>query len=186
MEPNPEARPSSVEQVPLAAPLSTPPLIIPPTLDATTPPPLNREPNASAGATRSILFLLSLCLGLFLADAAFSLLDQSLVIGLHSHLFTPIRGIVALFAMITAVLVYVLMGLTPIIPKRLFLPITLFNPIAELLVIPLLIYFYGQLEQLVWVTSLCQLVFALIMLYLVQGGMKFRWPLVTETRLLRL
>jgi hypothetical protein len=149
------------------------------------PPPLPPpEPARKTGFGRQVLaFLLSVCLGLFLADAFVSLVDESLILLFDLRVLTVVRGMVFFFSLLMAIVVYGLMGLTPLIPKRLFLPVALFNPVATLAVIPLAIYFYGWLEQLIWVISLCQLMFGLGILYWVQGGFKLRWPLVTESRL---
>jgi hypothetical protein len=145
------------------------------------PPP---EPARKSGFGRQVLaFLLSLSLGLFLADAFVSLVDESLILLFDLRVLTVVRGMIFFFSLLMAIVVYGLMGLTPLIPKRLFLPVALFNPVATLAVIPLAIYFYGWLEQLIWVISLCQLMFGLGILYWVQGGFKLRWPLVTESRL---
>jgi len=127
--------------------------------------------------------LLSLCLGLFLADGVVSLVDDSLILQFDIHLLTVVRGIVFLFAVLIAIVIYSLMALTPMIPKRLFLPVTLFNPVAALVVIPFAIYFYGRLPQVSWVISFCQVIFGLIILCGVQGGFKLRWPLVPEKQL---
>lgn len=90
---------------------------------------------------------------------------------------------VFLFAMLMAVVVYGLMALTPLIPKRLFLPLTLFNPLAALLVLPVLVYYYARMQQVAWIISLCQVIFGLGFLFLFQGGLKFRWPLVPLNQL---
>ena len=130
-----------------------------------------------------MVLLLSLCLGLFLADAVVSLVDDSLILLFDVHVLTVVRGIVFFFGMLVALVVYGLMGLTPIIPKRLFLPVTLFNPVAAVGLIPLAIYFYGRIEQVAWVISLGQVIFGLGILCWVQGGFRVRWPLVPENRL---
>jgi signal transduction histidine kinase len=122
-------------------------------------------------------------LGLFLADAVVSLFDDSLIVLFDVHLLSGIRGTVSLLAMLTALLVYGLMGLTPMVPKRLFLPLTLFSPVAILGVVFISIYFYGQLRQAAWVLSFSQLVLGLGILYCVRGGFEFRWPLIEESRL---
>ena len=127
--------------------------------------------------------MLSLCLALFLADAAFSLADDSLALLLNIHPLAALRGIVCLFAMFTGALVYGVMGLTPMVPKRIFLPITLFNPLALLAVLPLAIYFYGRIQQAAWLISLCQAILALGILWWIQGGFEFRWPLVADEKL---
>ncbi|MCX6927278.1 MAG: hypothetical protein NT154_29350 [Verrucomicrobia bacterium] len=164
--------------VPPQSPVSLPPVI------GTPPPPLAAEPARKPGVVRPVLtFLLSLCLGLFLADGVVSLVDDSLILFLGVHLLTAVRGIVFLCALLAAIAVYGLMGLTPLVPKRLFLPVTLFNPVAALAVIPFAIYCYGRLAQFSWVVSLCQVLFGLAVLYRVQGGLKFRWPLVADHKL---
>jgi len=80
-------------------------------------------------------------------------------------------------------LVYGLMGITPVIPKRLFLPVTLFSPLTGLMALPVLVYGYGRIQQAAWVISLCQVICGLGILYGAQGGLKLRWPLVAESQL---
>jgi len=169
-------------RVPPLVPEAQPPVIgVPPPLAVGSAPPLPTELASKSSPMRQVLvILLSLCLGLFLADAVVSLADDSLILLFGTHLLTTVRGIVWLLAMLLAVVVYGLMGLTPMIPKRLFLPVTLFNPVATLVPIPLAIYFYSRFEQVVWVISLCQVVFGLGILFWVQGGFRLRWPLLSE------
>jgi hypothetical protein len=156
----------------------------PPALASGSPPPLPPESVRKPGFGRQVLaFLLSMCLGLFLADAIVSLVDESLILLFDLRVLTVVRGMVFFFSLLMAVVVYGLMGLIPMIPKRLFLPVALFNPVTTLGVIPLAIYFYSRMEQLIWVISLCQLIFGLGVLYWVQGGFKLRWPLVAASRL---
>src|SRR6266446_1826757 len=93
-------------------------------------------PKPTRNSLRHVLaIILSLCLGLFVADAIVSLLDDSLILFFGVHILSPIRGLVFVFAMLMALLTYGLMGLTPMIPKRLFLPVTLFGPVAGLAVV---------------------------------------------------
>jgi hypothetical protein len=75
------------------------------------------------------------------------------------------------------------MGLTPMIPKRLFLPLALFGLLAQLASVPLLTFFYGRSQQIAWVISFCQVILGLSILYRVQGGLRICWPLVGENRL---
>lgn len=171
--------------MPSSPPDFQPPVTVaPPPLVPGPPPQPPPEPARKSGFGRQVLaFLLSLSLGLFLADAFVSLVDESLILLFDLRVLTVVRGMIFFFSLLMAIVVYGLMGLTPLIPKRLFLPVALFNPVATLAVIPLAIYFYGWLEQLIWVISLCQLMFGLGILYWVQGEFKLRWPLVTESRL---
>ena len=95
-------------------PISGPPVIgAPPTL----PPEPARKPRPER---HLIAVLLSLCLGLFLVDAVVSLADNSLMLLFNVHLLSAIQGIVFLIAFVTWIAIYGLMGLTPMIPKRLF------------------------------------------------------------------
>ena len=151
---------------------------------AGSPPPLPPTTTRPSSSGRQLLVtLLSLCLGLFLADAVVSLVDDSLILGFGMHLLAGIRGMVFLFATLMAVLVYGLMGITPVIPKRLFLPVTLFSPLTGLMALPVLVYGYGRIQQAAWVISLCQVICGLGILYGAQGGLKLRWPLVAESQL---
>jgi hypothetical protein len=130
-----------------------------------------------------LAILLSLCLGLFLGDAVLSLVDESLALFFNIHLLSMISGLVSFFVMLIVIVIYGLMGLTPMIPKRLFLPLTLFNPVVGLVVVPSMIYCYGRIQQVAWAASFCQVILGLSILWVVQGGFKFRWPLVAEAQL---
>ena len=133
-----------------------------------------------------ISILLNLCLGLFLACGAVSLVDDSLVLLFGLHLLTVMSGILSFFAFLVAMLVYSLMGITPIIPKRVFLPITLFYVAGVLAVFPVLIYCndrFHRILQLDWAISFCQVILGLGILYWLRGGLKFRWPIVEDKHL---
>jgi hypothetical protein len=127
--------------------------------------------------------LLSLCLGLFLAGGAVSVADDSLVLLFGLHLLTMTSLILTLIAMLMAMLVYGLMGLTPMIPKRVFLPVTFFYVAALLAVFPILIYYYDRMVQIDWVLSFCQVILGLGLLWWLWGGLKFRWPIVEDKHL---
>ena len=189
MEPDPKTQwPIGISQspsVPLLPPTSQPPVIgAPPPLAGEPPPPLPPQPGHKSGAVRQFLaILLSLCLGLFLADALVSLLDDSLVLLFRIHLLGTVSGILGFFAALMALVTYILMGITPMIPKRLFLPVTLFYPLGMLALFPVMIYFYPRLQQFSWLVSLCQVVLGLSVLWWAQGGLKLCWPLVRQDRL---
>ena len=127
--------------------------------------------------------LLSLCLGLFLAGGAVSVADDSLVLLFGLHLLTMTSLILTLIAMLMAMLVYGLMGLTPMIPKRVFLPVTFFYVAALLAVFPILIYYYDRMVQIDWILSFCQVILGLGLLWWLRGGLKFRWPIVEDKHL---
>ena len=127
--------------------------------------------------------LLSLCLGLFLAVGAVSVVDDSLVLLFGFHLLTMTSGILTFIAALMAMLVYGLMGLTPMIPKRVFLPVTLFYVAGLLVVCPAAIYCYDRIIQIDWVLSFCQVILGLGLLWWLRGGLKFRWPIVEDKHL---
>lgn len=144
---------------------------VPPAL----PPPL----NSKSGSARSLFAIfLSLCLALFLVSGVVSLIDDSLVLLFQLHLLAAINGILFLFSFLMTALVYVLMGLTPLVPKRLFLPVTLFYAAALAVGFPVLIYWYNGVLEMDWVTSCAQVIVGLVILYRAQGGFKLHWLLV--------
>jgi len=98
-----------------------------------------------------ISILLSICLGLFLADALISLADDSLVLFFGVHPISLLRGIVGFVVLLMSLLIYCLTGLTPMIPKRLFLPVTLFNPAAALVLIFFSIYWFSRIQAFYWI-----------------------------------
>ena len=175
----------SAGSAPPALPAVQPPVNdAPPPLVGRFPPPLPpKAPHKSPSARQLLAILLSVFLALFVADAVVSLVDDSLILCFGIHLLAGIRGMLFFFATLMAILVYGLMGLTPMIPKRQFLPLTLFTLVVQLVAIPCLIFFYGRFQEVSWGFSCCQVIFGLILLYWIQGGLKFRWPLVAEAQL---
>jgi len=134
-------------------------------------------------ARHLVALVLSLGLGLFLADALISAVDDSFILLFNVHILAVIRGIVGLFSVLVGLVIYVLMGITPIIPKRKFFPVALFSPLAALLALPFWIYFYGRIQLVIWAISVFQLFCAVAILGMAQGGLRFRMPLVSEERL---
>jgi len=181
MPPDPHTPPLDDNLRPGQPPVSSAP---PPLTPDTPAPPLLPQPPPKSSAGRQVLaVLLSGCLGLFLADGLVSLLDDSLINLFGNHVLTGTRGMVCLFAMLLALVIYGLMGLTPMIPKRWFLPLTLFNPVAALILVPLFIYCYSRIEQITWVISFFQVLFGLTILFRVQGRFRLQWSLFPEERL---
>lgn len=188
MPPAPEIPPSKdslqASGVPSPSSAAEPAIIdAPPPLPTALPPPLPPNPNHKSALGHLFAMVLSLFVILFLADAVVSLADDSLILFFDTHALTGIRGLLAPFVLLMAVVIYLLMGLTPMIPKRLFLPLALFNPLVVLATLPLLIYFFGRIQQLACAISFYQVVLGLFILYKIQGGFKFRWPVFAENQL---
>ncbi len=159
--------------------MNTPP---PPVIDA--PPLLSPEPAKKPDSLRRLIaLLLSVCLGLFLANAFVSLVDDFSILAFDSHVFSAFRGLFVIVSLLITLGLYGLMALTPIIPKWLFLPIALFNPVSVLLAIPPMIYCYSRMQQIALVISVCQVVVGLLILFRCQDGWKFRWPWVPVEKL---
>jgi hypothetical protein len=180
--PPPEDRPhvSGVPSSPGNEPANS---SVPPPLPAAAPPLLPSGVDHKSPLGHLFAMLLSLFVVLFLVDAVVSLADDSLILFFESHALTGIRGLLAPFVLLMAVVIYLLMGLTPMIPKRLFLPLTLFNPLVVLATLPLLIFFFNRIEQVACAISFYQVVLALFILHKVQGGFGFRWPVFVESQL---
>src|SRR5436305_10622940 len=111
---------------------SPPPENAPPILPAASPPviqtapPAQPAPNRTSFGRQIILTLLNLCLALFLLDAAASFLNESFGLFLGARPLSGLSGLIAFFMLLLGLLIYFLMGITPAIPKRLFVPIVLF------------------------------------------------------------
>lgn len=162
---------------------SPPPLLPEPDPPLLVPPSRNPAGDGSKSRQRWLAILLSICLGLYLADGLFSLADNSLILAFGVHLLGLFRALATLFALLTALLVYVLMAFMPMIPKRFFLPLTLSYLAGELLAVLGLVYSYGHLDQISWWLSLGQVVLGLGIVMGLAGGLKFQWPPVKEADL---
>ena len=137
------------------------------------------QKNKSGPVPQLFALLLSLCLGLFLADALFSFADASLIVFCSRHTLSEASSLVSILSVIMAMGIYVLIGLTPMVPKRLFLPIPLFYLLSTLALCPVVIYWYGSIQQFAWGISAGQMILGLLILCWSQGRVKFHWPLVS-------
>jgi hypothetical protein len=156
----------------------------PPPSGPCTPPVLPPESAPKPGPLVQVLvLLLSVCLGIFLADAIVSVVDDALIVAGGWHLLSLVRGAMFLAVTLAALVLYVLIGLTPMVPKRLFLPVALFGPATTLLMLALIIYFYDRIQLISLGLSCCELLLGVSVLLVVQGGLKLRWPLVPAERL---
>src|SRR5260221_1172445 len=124
------------------------------------PVPLQAEP-----ARQLILVLLNLCLGLFLVDAVLSLADDTLLNLLNVRVLSGVRGILGTFSLLSCLVVYVLLGLVPATPKRLFVPVILFISSPLLLIPPVCIYLFNRTQQVSWIVSCLQVSLGLFVLW---------------------
>lgn len=132
---------------------------------------------------KAAAILLSLFLGLFLANGLVSILDDSCALLFGNHVFTMISSLLTFVMLLVAFIVYVLMGLTPVIPKRVVLPVAAFIAAVLLATLPVTVYFYNGVVEFDLIASCAAVVFGLGILRWLQGGWKFHWPLVAERHL---
>jgi len=111
-------------------------------------------------------------------DAVLSLADDFLILFFHSRLLSFPRGIVSMVSVPMALGIYALIGLTPLVPKRLFLPIPGFYFVAMLVVFPLVIFWFDRMQIFAFVISLCEVAMASGLFLYAARGSKFSWPLV--------
>lgn len=126
---------------------------------------------------------LSLVLGLFLMHGLVSLLDDSLVLAGGSSFLTAMRGVLGMGVVGVSVVLYLGMGLTPLIPKRGFLPVAVFMAVAVLALIPVSIYVPDRIPQAAWLLSLTQVMLGLGLLAWGWRGRDTRWPMVNPASL---
>lgn len=157
--------------------MNAPPL---PPIDA---PPLLSPQSKPSSARRLFAIALSLCLGLFLAAAIVSVADDLLILMFRSHSLSSLSGLLTIATLSMGAALYGLIGLTPMVPKRFFLPLLFFILAAILSILPLMTYFYSHLEQIDLALSACQLALVLFILYRAQGSLKLRWPPIKTEQL---
>jgi hypothetical protein len=136
---------------------------------------------------RAISILLSVCLGLFVVSGALSVVDDSLQLFFGRYFLSFFSGTLSFLAILATLLVYLLMGFFPMIPKRVFVPIALLYLLGFLGMFPVAIYtgdnWMRSCLVLDWIISICQVVLGLGILYWLWGGWKFRWLLVEDKHL---
>src|SRR6185369_11700529 len=85
----------------------------PPLIAGPLPPVPSKATGQDWSMRQPITILLSLCFGLFLADAMVSLLDDSLILLFDIRVLEGLRGIVFVFTVLVGLLTYGLMGFAP-------------------------------------------------------------------------
>ncbi len=149
-----------------------------------TPPPL-LPGHGPRSASPLLVTVLSLILFGFLASALVSLATCSLALLLNRPTATFADGPLFLVMLGVTVLAYGLMAVFPAIPKRIFLPLSLFFPVATAAILPLLVFFHERATLLAWGVAVLQILLGVLLVRWVQGGWRFRWPLFPEERLTR-
>ena len=94
-----------------------------------------------------------MCLGLFLTDAAISLLDATLVLGLGLHLLTEFRGMAAFLTLGASAAIYVLMAITPMVARLVIMTLNAGNNRAELFASPSSVMCSGESSMNIVLTA---------------------------------
>jgi hypothetical protein len=168
--------------------------IVPPVLGVSQPPMIGgtspvvtQPPTKSEGgfwrARHLVAVVLSAGLALFLLDGLISAIDDTFILFFNVHVLGGIRGFVGFLSVIVGLVIYALMGLTPMIPKRKFFLVALFSPLGALAALPFWIYSHERIQVAIWAISITQVVCGIAILCLVQDGFRLRMPLVSEQRL---
>ncbi len=133
---------------------------------------------APSAASQWLAAFLSLFVLMFLTDGILSFVGDSLILFKNLHWLDGLRILTGLAVFVLSLVTYALMALTPRVPKRLFVPLSLFGPVSTLLGIPFAIYHYQQTEWISWLTSGVELLAGVGVLVLLKGRGKLGWPLV--------
>lgn len=127
--------------------------------------------------------LLGLALGLFTFSAVLSVLDDLTLATLGRQYFTVFRVLAFLPLLPVSMLVYLLTALKPGIPKRVFMTVALFLPVATVASLPLYTVFYPHAAWVSLFISAVQLLTALLCIRTLTGSVLPRWPLVPAASL---
>ena len=140
-----------------------------------------------AGTARGqIAAFLSFSLGGFIADGIFSVIVYSLIGFLGVKIPGVLDGVVSLLSLAVLALafaVYCLMGITPLVPKRYFLPLVLIYPATWLLLVPVSIFSIEHINGVLLAVSCCQVALGLGIVFCLRDGKASRWQLVPASRL---
>lgn len=144
------------------------------------PPPLPST-QESAPPSRAVTVLSGLLL-IFLAGGVLALADDLLML-IDRRELSAYRALASLAVLGTGVITYLLVALLPRIPKRIFLPVSLFLPVSTVACLPILIHFPGQISWISLSASLLHVLLALCLIRIARGDRKLRWPFLAETTL---
>ncbi|RYD48352.1 MAG: hypothetical protein EOP85_03715 [Verrucomicrobiaceae bacterium] len=150
---------------------------------AEIPPPPLPDPQPASGVKSALSGFLSLTLAVFFAGSALALTNDTLIVLGGNHSLAGAAAAFGVIALLMTLAVYGLMGLTPMVPKRFFLPVTLCGLLTAMAALPLLIYFYKSAAWIVWGMSLAQFMVVSLVIRRLAGSWKPRWPLISTEQL---
>jgi hypothetical protein len=165
---------------PISPPAQPPVLAAAPPVIAS---PAAKPAGGSSSWRKAVAVLMSLLLWLFLANGIVSVLDDVCVLGLGRHVFSGINGLVEFLLLPVMVLSYGLVGLTPVVPKRVVVPLVAFTLLTMLAALPVITFWYGQLVLFDLICSFLVALLALWIIHRLNGGWKTGWWPVSEKHL---
>jgi len=136
-----------------------------------------------ARSTSGLSLVLSLALGFFAVNAALGVLDDLMLATLSSQAFTLFRALSSLLMMPVTVVLFLMMAIWPGIPKRVFMIVVLFIPVATIVSLPLFAYFFPHFAWVSLAISVVQLLTALLCVLHLRGSKAPTWPLVSDASL---
>jgi hypothetical protein len=141
---------------------------------------VNLPPPIPSSTKKSLAGFLSFYVLLFALDGVISIADDSLILLFASHAIAPLRSLVGSAVFMMGLLVYVLMAFICMIPKRIFLTLTLYPIVGMLIMILGSIYYYRDHQSIALGLSVLQLFLTVYIIIAMQGGLRFQWPWVKE------
>lgn len=144
------------------------------------------ERGGAGKAREQVSVFLSFCLGVFIVDGIASVIAVFLGGFLGIKVPGALDGVMSLFALgvlALAFAVYCLMGLTPLVPKRFFLPLVFVYPATWLLLIPVSIFFSEHINGVLLAASLCRTALGMVILFCLRKGRTSRWQFVPVNQL---
>lgn len=130
-----------------------------------------------------VTLILSLALVCFLGCGVIVFLSDSLLWLFHRQDLAVAAALASLLMFLFGIFVYLMMALVPRVPKRYFLPVSLYLPVTGVGIFPLLIYFTEHALPIICAVSLGQILLAVLIIRHVQGGLKLQWPIFPESQL---
>lgn len=121
--------------------------------------------------------VLNLVLILFLVSGVISLLSDSIFLLWGRSSLYPLASLLSLFMLLAGFATYALLAFVPGIPKRLFIPLSLYLPVSGVIVLPLLVFCHAHLIWIALLVSLGQVVVGWLVVRALHGDSRISWPL---------
>jgi hypothetical protein len=139
--------------------------------------------GAPTSARPVLTAILSVAWIIFLVSGGVAFFGEMVHVALGRGELAIVAGLGLLAMLLTGFILFGLMAFIPGIPKRFFLPISLYLPVTTIAILPLIVYFTGRASLVFCGLYLGQIVLGLLCLHRWHGGFRFGWPLFPARRL---